>query len=517
MKCFMGIDAGTSGIKAVIVDETGAVRGTGHHECDIITPRPGWVEQAPETWWTACCAAAKEAVAASGCGSRLAGIGFSGQMQGCALMDRDMQPVGNCIIWLDQRAGAEVRDIAGMITDEEAVRITSNHCLNSFWAPKLLWVKKNRPADYERACKVLFAKDYIRYRMTGEVAAEVSDASLSFLMDVPNRKWSETMFSKLGIDMSLAPERLAESSDVAGYLRDDVAADWGVPAGIPVVAGGGDQPAGGVGTGIVRPGIIGSTIGTSGVVFGCTAEPFADRKDRAIMSMAHSVRGKWCFLGLELSAGGAFKWLRDTVFAGKRSALAAEGLDVYDYMTGLAAQTAPGCEGLTFLPYLNGEKTPISDENARGVFFGLSYRHGVSAICRSVMEGVTFGLRDTIEICRELGQSVTEVRANGGGAKSALWRQMQADIFNAGVVTTNMEEGPAAGAAIMAAVGAGYFADVTEGCDAWLRVTDVTEPIRENVKRYDDYYHTYGELYARLKPTFACQASLVAKYPDSMG
>lgn len=511
MKYFMGIDAGTSGIKVVILDENGTVVGTGYHECNISMPKPGWVEQSPETWWTACSLAAKQAAAASGHGRDVAGIGFSGQMQGCTVLDGGMRPVGNCIIWLDQRSSHEVEEIGRMMPGEQSLAITSNHCLNSFWAPKLLWLKNNCPADYEQIRYVLFAKDYIRYRMTGEIATEVSDASLSFLMDVPGRCWSRTMFDKLGIDMSLVPERLAESYEVVGTLKSDVAADWGVAAGIPVVAGGGDQPAGGVGTGIVRPGIIGATIGTSGVIFGCTAEPMIDPKQRAIMTMAHSVENKWCFLGLELSAGGAFKWLRDTLFSREKLEFAANKLDVYDYMTSLAAKARPGCEGLTFLPYLNGEKTPICDDNARGVFFGLSYRHGLPEICRSVMEGVTFGLRDTIGICREMGQKITEVRANGGGAKSALWRQMQADIYNASVVTTNIEEGPAAGAAIMAAVGAGYFASVTEGCDSWLKICSRVDPNPVNVEIYNDYYHSYGEVYRNLKGLFTAQAELVEK------
>lgn len=509
MRCFMGIDAGTSGVKAVIIDEHGAVRGSGYHECDLIAPRPGWIEQAPEAWWSACCQAVRRAVSASGCGDAVAGIGLSGQMQGCLLMDQRMEPIGNCIIWLDQRAGREVEDIRELVSDRKALSHTANHCLNSFWAPKLLWIRKNRPEAYERAAKVLFAKDYLRYRMTGEVAAEVSDASLSFLMDVPNRCWSRTMFDKLNIDISLAPERLLESSDIAGYLRGEVAEDWGVPANIPVAAGGGDQPAGGVGTGIVKNGVLGSTIGTSGVIFGCTDRPLLDPQNRALMTMAHAVNNKWCFLGLELSAGGAFKWLRDTFFARERVEYAARGTDVYDLMTNYAQKAAPGCEGLIFLPYLNGEKTPISDENARGVFFGLSYRHGIQEICRSVMEGVTFGLRETIEICREMGQAVTEVRANGGGARSRLWLQMQADIYKAEIVTMNMEEGPAAGAAIMAAVAAGCFRNVEEGCEAWLRVVQRIEPDPKHAAVYDAYFSSYQALYRDLRSAFARQAQLV--------
>lgn len=512
MKYFLGIDAGTSGIKALVLDETGRVCGSGYRECDLITPRFGWVEQDPREWWIACNVAVKEAVKKCGHGKEIEGIGLSGQMQGIALMDQNMESIGNCMIWLDQRAEEEVNDIERLMSEKEMLTLTANYCLNSFWAPKLLWLKKNDPKTFDRIRTVLFTKDYIRYRMTGEVATEVSDASLTFLMDVPGRKWSDPIFKKLGIPKEIVPARLAESCEVVGHLLSEVAEEWGMRAGIPVVAGGGDQPAGGVGTGIVRPGTIGVTIGTSGVVFGCTDEALIDTKKRAMMSMAHSVKGKWCFLGLVLTAGGSFKWLRDTLFADKKAALAAEGKDIYDYMTSMAAESSPGSAGLTFLPYLNGEKTPISDPNARATFFGLSYRHSMSDICRSVMEGVTFALRDTVEICRETGLSVNEIRANGGGAKSENWRQMQADIFNADVLTMNMEEGPAAGAAIMAAVGTGMFETEEQACDEWVKVESVTHPILKNADQYNDYYQAYHDLYPALEERFVVQAALVEKY-----
>ncbi|MDO4312210.1 MAG: xylulokinase [Eubacteriales bacterium] len=512
MAYFMGIDAGTSGIKAAIIDDKGKIAAIGYEECDIITPRPGWVEQDPEVWWQACGKAVKRAVEKSGVGEQIEGIGFSGQMQGCVLMGKDGKAIGNCLIWLDQRSTPQVKKIEEIMSEEEMLSITGSYCLNSYWAPKLLWLKENRPSDFERADSVLFAKDYLRFRMTGEIAVEVSDGSLSFLLDVPNRKWSDKIIRELEIPENIIPKRLAESQEVVGSLRRSVAEEWGLRPGIQVVAGGGDQPAGGVGMGIVEEGIIGSTIGTSGVIFGCTDQPFVDKQKRAVLSMCHSVPDKWCFLGLALASGGSFKWMRDTLFAEKKAEMAAKGLDVYDYMTGLAKQVAPGSEGLIFLPYFNGDKTPINDENARAVFFGLSYRHDLGAMCRSVMEGVTFSLRDTIEICREKGMQVTEVRAAGGGAKSALWRQMQADIYNASVITTNMEESGCAAGAIMAAVGTGYFKNIKEGCDAFLRIKSITDPIPENVRLYDDYYETYRNLYPALKESYAKQAEIVAGY-----
>ena len=512
MSCFLGIDSGTSGVKALILDGEGVVRSIGYKECDVLNPEPGFAEQDPMDWWRACSGAVKEAVAKSGCGMEIEGIGFSGQMQGTVLLDKDKKPVGNSLIWLDQRATEEVEEIQKIITAEESMKVTTNYCLNSFWAPKLMWLKKHRPADFERADKVVFTKDFLRLMMTGEVSTEVSDASLSYLMDVPGRCWSEKMLKALDIPRELMPDRLCESQDVCGYLLESVAKEWGMKPGIPVVAGAGDQPACGVGTGIVRNGVVGSSIGTSGVIFASFDKPFLLDKECATYGMCHAVPGLWGFLGLTLTSGASFKWVRDTFFAEKKAQFAAEGKDIYDYMTNMAAQAAVGSEGLCFLPYLNGEKTPINDENARGTFFGLSQRHGMNEICRSVMEGVTFSLRDSVEMFRAAGLEVNEIRASGGGAKSQLWRQIQADIYNANVVTMNMEEGPAAGAAILGAVGAGYFKNVAEGCDAVLKIESVTEPIAENVKIYNDYYKTYRDLYANLKSTFAQQAAIVKKY-----
>lgn len=509
MSCFLGIDSGTSGIKAIVLDHTGRILGTGYRECNLITTRPGWVEEDPQEWWTACRGAVSEAVSNSGCGKDILSIGFSGQMQGSTLLDADGEPVDNCIIWMDQRAAGQADMLNGRMSPAEMLDETANFCLPSYWAPKLLWLKEHRPAVFENTKKVVFTKDYLRYRMTGEIATEVSDASCSFLLDMKGRRWSDKMFKVTGLPREIVPERLLESQDVAGYLKADLAAEWGLTPGIPVVAGGGDQPAGGVGIGVINTGVIAATIGTSGVVFGCCDAPFVDEQRRAMFSLCHSVPGKYCFLGCTLGAGGSFKWMRDTFFADQKQRLAAAGQDVYDYMTGMAEKVSPGSEGLVFLPYLNGESTPHVDPDARGVFFGLSLRHDLGAMCRSVMEGVTYSLRDTIEILRAFGLNITEVRAMGGGAKSALWRQMQADIYNASVVTMNIEEGPAAGAAMMAAVGAGFFKSIQEACDAILKPVSTTDPIGVNVSVYNEFYQTYRSLYGSLKGDFADQARRV--------
>lgn len=514
MKCYLGIDAGTSGVKVLILSEEGEVKGIGYKECDLITPKAKWVEQDPLDWWTACRGAIQDAVKKSGCQNDIAAIGFSGQMLGSTCLDKDNEPIGNCMIWLDQRA-TEERDFlektAGM---DKLLDITSNYPLTGYWAPKLMWLKKNKPDEFDKIKTVLFPKDYLRYRLTGEIAVEVSDGAGSSLMDVAGRKWSDELFDLCGLPKEIVPQGFLESCDVAGTLKEDVARDLGLKAGIPVVAGGGDQPAGGIGNGIVREGVVSATIGTSGVVFAAMNKAIADQLPRAAMSFCHSVPGMWCFFGCTLGAGGSFKWLRDTMFKDQKIEMERQGKDVYERMTQLAASAKPGSEGLAFLPYLNGERTPYPDPDATGVFFGITYRHGLPEICRSVMEGVTFSLRDTIEILKEYDLNVSEVRASGGGAKSALWRQMQADIYNATVLTTNLEEGPSAGAAIMAAVGSGAFASVQEACDSILKITSRTEPDPESVKIYDDYYQTYRSLYPALKDRFAAQAKIVKKWAE---
>ena len=512
MACFLGIDAGTSGVKAIIINETGETLGIGYKECNLITPRPLWVEQDPNDWWAACDYAIREAVTKSGRGQDVAGIGLTGQMLGNTMLDKDMKPLGNCMIWLDQRATEERDEIENKLGIDTMLDITANFNLTGYWAPKLMWVKKHLPDIFEKTRMVLFPKDYIKLILTGVPSVEVSDASGSFLMDMAKRDWSDKMFEVCDLPRDIVPPKIYESCDVVGYLRPELAARFGLRAGIPVVGGGGDQPAGGIGNGIYKEGVVSATIGTSGVVYAATSKVIIDRQRRAALCFCHSAPQTWSLFGCTLAAGGSFKWLRDTVFAESKEALAKQGKDVYDLMTELAAKARPSSEGLTFLPYLNGERTPYPDEHARGVFFGLSYRHGLGEMCRSVMEGVTYSLRDTIEILREHGVQVTEVRASGGGAKSALWRQMQADVYNASVVTTNLQEGPSAGAAIMAAVGCGAFASVGEACDTIVKVVSRTEPQSKQVALYEEFYRIYRSLYGTLKDTFAAQSRLVSKY-----
>lgn len=514
MKYFLGIDSGTSGVKAVVVSETGDMVGTGYYEIPLLTPKPMWAEQDPTNWWDACKNAIKDAVAKSGVGVEVGGIGISGQMLGSTLLDKNLEPVDNCMIWLDQRSIKERDWIEKSIGMEKMLDITSNVPLTGYWAPKLMWIKENQPQVYDKTRHVMFTKDYIKLKLTGEVSLEVSDASGSYLFDVPNRKWSDEMFKLCGLDRSMVSDNVKESQEIAGYLKADVAAELGLKAGIPVVGGAGDQPACGIGSGVVKEGIVSATIGTSGVVFAATSKPVPDVNGAAALAYCHAVPEMWCLFGCTLAAGGSFKWLRDTVFAGQKAQMEAQGKDVYNLMTEMAAKAPVGSEGLVFLPYLNGERTPYPDPYAKGTFFGLSLRHGLNEIARSVLEGVTFSLRDTIELLRDADISVNEVRASGGGAKSALWRQIQADIYNASVVTTNVEETGCVGAAILAGVGAGHFDSIESACDQIIKPVSVTEPIAKNVEMYEDYYGTYRSLYGTLKDTFKKQADIVEKWMD---
>ena len=512
MNCWMGIDAGTSGIKAIVINESGIVLGKGYEELDVISQKPGYAEQNPLDWWAACCKAVKKAVSVCGCGREIKGIGFSGQMQGAVFLDKNGHPIRNCLLWLDQRAAGQASFLEKYLerSGVDAVQITGNHCMNSFWAPKLLWMKENEPDNYEKIDKILFPKDYLSYRMTGEMAAEVSDASLTYFLDIKKRDWSGEMFQALGISRGLMPKRLLESCDIVGGLLPQVAEDLGLMPAIPVVAGGGDQTANGIGAGIISDGITGASIGTSAVIFGCCKKPFIDKQNHATFSMCHSVAGMWSYLGLSLTAGASLKWARDNFFAEEKKKCLQQKIDIYDYISSIAAKAKPGCEGVTFLPYFNGDSTPNNDPNARACFFGLSLRSGMPELCRSILEGVVYSLRDTVELCRRMGTGGNQIRVTGGGAKSPLWRQIQADIFDAEVVCMNIDEGPGAGAAIMAGVGAGYFKDVAEGCRAILSLGDITVPIRENVKVYDDFYQTYHDLYGHLRAPFARQAELVS-------
>lgn len=511
MKSFMGIDLGTSGVKVVIIDADGKLTGIGSQEQSFSTPRPSWAEQHPDEWWKATMTAVKKAIKDSGRpGTDISAIGLSGQMLGATFLYKDLSVIRPCIIWCDQRSQVERDYIEHKFGVDKLLELTANYPLTGYVAPKLLWLRENEPEAYDKVYKVLIPKDYLRLKLTGELATEVSDAGGTYLFDVGKRTWSEEMLKGLDIPKDFMV-KIYESQEITGYLTKAVAEELGLKEGIPVVGGGGDQTAGGVGNGVVEEGIVSATIGTSGVVFACTSSPRIDKNGRGVHTFCHSVKNKWSLFGCTLAAGGSYKWLRDKFAALEMDYTSKKGVDIYSLMDLSAINAKPGSEGLIYLPYLIGERTPYPDPDARGVFFGLSLRHGWNEMVRAVLEGVVFSLRDSLEILKEFGVDIKQVRASGGGAKSPIWRQIQADIFDIEVITTNVDEGPGVGAAILAGVGSGYYSSVEEACKEIVKPLTTTQPIRQNVGLYDELYGIYRSLYPALKDIYKKEAEIISR------
>ncbi len=497
----LGVDIGTSGTKTVLFDVEGNTVASALSEYPLYQPHIGWAEQDPEDWWRATVETISSVIKKSGVNpSDIKGVGLSGQMHGMVLLNREGRVLRPSIIWCDQRTQAECDQITEIVGRKRLIEITANPALTGFTASKVMWVKNHQPDLFNQIYKILLPKDYVRYRLTGVFATEVSDASGTQFLDVPKRKWSEDLLNLLGIDPAWMPE-VYESQEVSGTISSEAARLTGLSEGTPVVGGGGDQAAGAVGNGIVRQGVISSTIGTSGVVFAHMDDISIDPEGR-VHTFCHAVPDKWHVMGVTQGAGLSLQWLRNN-FGGMEKDLAAHmDIDPYQLMDKQAEKAKPGCDGLIYLPYLMGERTPHLDPYARGVFFGLTASHGRREMIRAVMEGVAYSLRDCLEIIRGMNVSITEVRASGGGGRSPLWRQMQADIFNNPIATINSAEGPALGVALLAGVGAGVYKSVTEACDTAIKVVSVQEPIKENVPVYDKYYEIYGELYRALKNSF---------------
>lgn len=508
MPYLLGIDIGTSGTKTLICDERGKVLATAMAEHPIFSPKPGWSEQDPEDWWAATCKATKAVVKKARLkSSDISGIGLSGQMHGSVFLGSGTKALRPALLWNDQRTAEQCRQIEEKAGGREAlIELVANPALTGFTAPKILWVRQHEPRIYERTKHILLPKDYIRYRMTGEYATEVSDASGTLLLDVVNRSWSSTLLGLLEIDPALLP-RLHESPDVTGTLHSEGAAALGLRAGTPVVGGAGDQAAGAVGNGIVSPGIVSATLGTSGVVFAHSDVPTRDPQGR-VHTMCHAVPGKWCVFGCMLSAGGSFQWLRNQIGNQEVAIAKKKGIDPYELLVAAAAQAPLGSEGLFFLPYLTGERCPHPDPNARGGWIGLTARTTRQMLIRSLLEGVTFGMRDALEIMRTMGIPVSQVRASGGGARSDFWRQLQADIYNLPVVITNAVEGPAYGAALLAGAGTGVWGSVEQACKSSIKQTAKITPSRKRTDIYDRHYRTYGKLYFDLQDRFPEMARL---------
>jgi len=493
MAYYLGIDIGTSGTKVLLIDENGSpVASHTSAEYPLSTPRPLWAEQDPQYWWEASVDGVKTVIAKSGVAPKeILGVGLSGQMHGSVFLDRDNKVLRPALLWCDQRTQAECDWITAQAGAGNLARYISNPVLTGFTAPKIVWLRNNEPDVYQKVVKVLLPKDYVRYLLTGVHATEVSDASGTALFDVTHRRWSEEMLAAAQIPRSMMAD-CAESIEVTGKINADAAAATGLLVGTPVVGGGGDQAAGAVGCGVVETGIVSSTIGTSGVVFAYADQPATDPKMR-VHTFCHAVPGKWHTMGVHLSSGGSLRWLRDELYMDS----------TYDKINADAATVPPGSEGLVFLPYLTGERTPYPDPFAKGTFFGITLRHTRAHFARAVLEGVSYSLRDSFEIFMENGVEISQVRASGGGAKSPLWRQINADITGYEHVTLGTDEGGALGVALLAAVGTGRFATVAEACSASIKVDKRIPPIVENVSAYNRYYPVYRSLYPALKTAFA--------------
>lgn len=508
MSMVIGVDVGTSGAKALAIDSAGKVLASALVEYPLHSPNPGWAEQDPADWERASIEALSRLAGALGAGVRdVKGIGLTGQMHGSVFLDGQNRVLRPAILWCDQRTALQCDEITEKVGAERLIQMVCNPALTGFTAPKILWLRENEPQAYEKVRKVLLPKDYIRYVLTGEFATDVADASGTLLFDVKKRTWHRELMSILDIDPDFMPPAF-EGPEVTGTLSAESAEATGLPAGIPVVAGGGDQAAGGVGCGIVRRGVISSTVGTSGVVFAFADDVALDPQGR-VHTFCHSVPGKWHVMGVMLSAGGSLRWYRDTFCEAEKRLAAESGRDAYEYITE-SARTAPvGCEGLIFLPYLTGERTPHKDPFARGAFIGLTLRHTRAHLARSVLEGVAFGMRDSFEIIRQMGVAVKQVRASGGGARSPFWRQIQADVNNAPLVLINVDEGPAYGAALLATVATGMYGRVEDACDATIRVVDACQPDGNRAAEYDKWFREYQQAYRALAPGFRRAAELV--------
>jgi xylulokinase len=507
----VGIDLGTSSVKVLVMDEDGRIAGQATADYPLYTPHPGWAEQEPEEWWQATVQAVKTAVGVSGVRpAELVGLGLSGQMHGSVFLDVNGSVIYPALLWCDQRTESECREIEELVGGRERLlQLTLNQALTGFTAPKILWLRNHEPDRFARTRQILLPKDYIRYRLTGEFATEVSDASGTLLLDISNRWWSSEMLEALGLDAALLP-RVLESPEVSGRVTPRVAAELGLPAGLPVVGGGGDQATGAVGMGVVRPGVLSVTVGTSGVVFAPTETPAADIEGR-LHTFCHAVPGQWHVMGVTLAAGGSLRWYRDTFGGPEIERAKAEGREPYEYITAQAGTVPAGSEGLVFLPYLAGERTPYPDPHASGVFFGATLRSTKAHFSRAILEGVAYSLKDCLRLVSEAGVPVREVRTGGGGARSALWRQIQADVFGVDLLTVNADEGAAYGAALLAGVGVGVFPDVPSACDRMISVVDKTLCNKELNAEYREFYALYRSLYPALVHLFHQSAALRAR------
>ena len=496
MRYLLGLDVSTTGSKALLIDERGDVIASHTVPHPLSQPFPLWSEQNPADWWNGMVTAIRTVLERTGAAESVQAIGLTGQMHGLVCLDEQDNVLRPAILWNDQRTQAECDEITATIGASRLIQLTGNRALTGFTAPKILWVRKHEPEVYARIRHILLPKDYIRFQLTGDYATDLADGAGMLLLDVANRRWSQAVLDELHIPAAWLPKAY-EGPQVTGVVHERAAALTGLRAGTPVVGGGGDQAAQAVGVGAVQPGIVALTVGTSGVVFAPLAS-YAYEPDGRLHAFCHAVPGQWHFMGVMLSAAGSLQWYRDT--------LAPQ--EDFGKLTDEARNAPPGSEGLIFLPYLTGERTPHPDPLARGAFVGLTARHTRAHLTRAVLEGVAFGLRDSFELIKASPAGlIQEVRVSGGGAKSPLWRQILADVLGVPLVMAEAIEGAAYGAALLAGVGGGVWPDVQTAARAAVKLGERVEP-DEAAGAYEGAYQLYRDLYPMLKPAFHRQASL---------
>src|SRR6266852_8270519 len=508
MQALLGIDLGTTGVKAALFDAgDGRVLSSAFIDYPLMHPHPGWAEQDPEEWWKATIMAIHSCLA-SGVQHGVApndvrGVGLSGQMHGVVLLDKQHNVLRPSIIWADQRSDAQCRWMTEKVGASRLIELVSNPALPGFSAPKALWVRDNEPEIFAQTCTIILPKDYIRFRLTGVLAMEISDAAGTCLLDVKHGSWSQEVLHAIGFDPSLLPPVVAADA-VCGAITSEVEQLTGLLAGTPVAGGGADNACGAVGNGVVRPGWALVSIGTSGVLLAHAATSQVDVSGPVprVHTFNHAVPGAWYLMGVTQAAGLSLRWVRDNIGLPGRALEHWTGLDAYELLTKEAEGVTPGSDGLLFLPYLQGERTPHLDAYARGGWIGLTASHNRRHLVRSVLEGVAFSLKDCFAIIQEQGLTLEQVRATGGGAKSPLWRQIIADVLGVELVTTNAQEGPAFGAALLAGVASGVYPSVEQACEATVRVVERTEPRPELESVYAQAYEKYRALYPALKPIF---------------
>ncbi len=506
MKYLIGIDLGTSSTKTVLFGENGEAVASATVEYPMLQPQNGWAEQDPGDWWGACVSTLKSVLAQSKINaSHVAGIGISGQMHGLVLLDERGEVLRNSIIWCDGRTANECAEITETIGAKRLIEITANPALTGFTAGKILWVRKNEPAIYTKARHILLPKDYLRYKLCGVFATEVSDASGMNLLDVPKRQWSQEVLDKLDIPREFMAD-MHESCEVTGYITDEAAALTGLKAGTPVVGGAGDNAAAAIGTGVVESGKAFVTIGTSGVIFAHADSVSIDPGGR-VHTFCSAVPGAWTVMSCTLAAGGSLQWFRNNFCAAEMQAAEAMGIDAYELLNKEAERVPLGANRLLFLPYIMGERSPILNPDARGVFFGLSGVHKRPEMLRAVMEGVGYSQRECLDVLRGMNVQFSNIIATGGGARSPFWRQMLADMF-ACPVSTAISEGPALGVAILAGVGAGVYSNLPEACAKLITTGEPKLPDKARGAAYEPYYRLYKEVYGSLKGQFSVLAGL---------